>query len=340
VGYTRDKNLGFDKEHVVVIERAGALGQQLEALKVELLKDAHIISAAASNTLPGKLFGRETYQPEGTPAGTTYPMLFCTVDHDFVKTLGMELVAGRDFSRKFATDSSAIIVNEAAVKMLGWDDPIGKHVQSGRTFTVIGVVKDFHFESLHREIRPLAIHLGSFTQLLSVRVRPDNVSRALAFLEEKWRSFAPDQPFEFSFLDEDFDRLYRAEQRTGKIFGAFSILSILIACLGLFGLAAFTAEHRTKEIGVRKVLGASVPNLAGLLSKEFVRLVLLANLIAWPIAWYAMHQWLQDFAYRIDINWWVFTLAGGLALVIALLTVSTQAIKAALANPVEALRYE
>jgi len=186
----------------------------------------------------------------------------------------------------------------------------------------------------------LLLRLGASVWYVSVRIRPENPASTLAFLKSKWQALVPEQPFEYFFLDSDFDRLYRAEERTGRIFGYFSALAILIACLGLFGLAAFAAERRTKEIGVRKVLGASVANVTALLSMDFVKLVLFANLIAWPVAWYAMNQWLQNFAYRVEMRWWVFALAGGLALFIALFTVSTQAIKAALANPVEALRYE
>jgi putative ABC transport system permease protein len=263
------------------------------------------------------------------------------VDHQFIETLGMEMAAGRNFSRELLTDSAAVILNESAARRLGWTETIGKQLTSDdRRYTVIGVVKDFHFESLHQEIRPLLIRLGASIWYVSVRIRPENLASTLDFLKNRWQALVPDQPFEYSFLDSDFDRLYRAEERTGRIFGYFSALAILIACLGLFGLAAFAAERRTKEIGLRKVLGASVRQIVLLLSKEFTRLIAMAFVVAAPISYFAMNRWLQDFAYRTEINPFIFVLAGLLALVIAWLTVGYQALKAALANPVEALRYE
>jgi putative ABC transport system permease protein len=261
----------------------------------------------------------------------------------------MELIAGRNFSKEFPSDSSdAVIVNEALAKEFGWDDAIGRKISGFRNVqgleepTVIGVVKDFHFLSLHNEIAPVILHVNPNWPIryILVKIANANVPQTLALLRDTWHRVSPNAPFEFYFLDEDVENQYRAETRWGKIVGYASVLAIFIACLGLFGLATLTAAKRIKEIGIRKVLGASVAGLAGLLSKDFVKLVLAANLIAWPIAWYAMNKWLQNFAYRTDINWWVFALAGGLALLTALLTVSTQAIKATLANPVEALRYE
>jgi putative ABC transport system permease protein len=274
------------------------------------------------------------------------------VDYEFIKTLDIEMVAGRSFARDYPTDASgAFILNEAAVKQLGWESPAaaigkpferlyGSGVGERATGVVVGVVKDFHFKSLRSTIEPLVIHIWQWMNYILVRIHPEHISESMAFLERTWQSFDPEHPFEYSFLDDHFDGLYRMEQRQSKIFGALSLLAIFIACLGLFGLVSFTTEQRTKEIGVRKVLGASVPNIVLLLSKEFFVLVVVANLVAWPLAYYAMNRWLQNFAYRIDIHWWVFLLAGGLALTIALLTLSAKAIKAALANPVDALRYE
>jgi putative ABC transport system permease protein len=344
LGFVSNRQLGFDKEQVLVVHRASALGQQKEAFKQKLLQNSGVMSASASTTLPGKLFGRSTYRPSEAPPEKSTPMHEIYVDDDFIQTLGINLLSGRNFSREFATDSSAVILNEAAAKKFGWADPLGqKLIAPGDSLwrgTVIGVVKDFHFESLHKPIQPLVLLYQPFYQYFSIRVLPANVAATAQLVETTWKEFAPQQPFEFSFLDQDFDALYRAEQRTGKIFGIFAVLAIFIACLGQFGLAAYMIEKRTKEIGVRKVLGASVAGIAGLLSKDFVKLVLAANLLAWPIAYFAMNKWLQDFAYRIDIGWTVFGLAGGMALVIALLTVSFQALKAALANPVDSLRYE
>jgi putative ABC transport system permease protein len=266
-------------------------------------------------------------------------------DHDFVKTLGLELADGRDFSKDFGAEEEAFILNEAAVKALGWSDPVGREIgvdyfnKRGR---VIGVVKDFNYNSLHEKIGPAVIQVmpSDFFTKIAVRVRGENLDRTLAFLKEKWQTLAPNLPFEYHFVDQDMENLYRDDQRLARIFGYFTALALIVACLGLFGLVSLGVAQRTKEIGVRKVLGATVTDVVALLSKDFVKLVLLANLIAWPAAYFAMNKWLQNFAYRIDIGWWMFALAGGLALVIALLTVSTQAIKAALANPVEALRYE
>ena len=266
------------------------------------------------------------------------------VDETFLPTLNMTLSAGRNFSREFATDTSAVILNETAAELFGWTDPLGQALtQPGDSLwraNVIGVVKDFHFESLHKKIQPLVILHQPFYQYLSIRVRPENITTTVQSVETLWREFVPQQPFEFSFLTQDFDAQYRAEQRTGKIFGIFAALAIFIACLGQFGLASYTIQKRTKEISVRKVLGASVASIVGLLSKEFVKLMAIAMLIASPLAYYIMNRWLQDFAYRIDIGAMTFILAGSIALVIALLAVSLQSVKAALANPAHALRCE
>ncbi len=344
LGFVLNRSLGFDKEQVLVIKRASALGQQRETFKQKLLQNLGVINAAASTTLPGKLYGRSTYRALGAPAENSHAMHEMYVDENFLPTLSITLNAGRNFSREFATDTSAVILNEAAAKLFGWNEPLGQFLtQPGDSLwraNVIGVVKDFHFESLHKQIQPLVILYQPFYQYLSLRVLPENIAATVQAVETLWQQFVPQEPFEFSFLDQDFDAQYRAEQRTGKIFGIFSALAIFIACLGQFGLASFTIQKRTKEIGVRKVLGASVASVVGLLSKEFVKLVVIAMLIASPLAYYLMNRWLQEFAYRIDIGVLTFVLAGSVTLVIALLTVSFQSLKAALSNPVEALRYE
>jgi len=275
-------------------------------------------------------------------------MQYWGVDYDYVKTLGMQVVQGRDFSQEFGSDSSAILVNEAAVRILGFKNPIGKRIwrpndaqnKTRKSYTIIGVVKNFHFESLRRNIGALSLVLEPNSGAASFRLSSTNVPALMKQIEAKWKQIAPGQPFSYQFMDDSFDEMYRAEQRIGTIALTFAALAILIACLGLFGLAAFMAEQRTKEIGVRKVLGASVPNIIGLLSKDFLKLVLIAIIIASPVAWYAMNQWLKDFAYKIDIEWWMFALAGLLAVGIALFTVSFQSIKAALMNPVKSLRSE
>ena len=344
LGFILSHQLGFDKEQVLVIKRASALGQQREAFKQRLLQIPGVTSASTSTTLPGKVYGRSTYLASGAPAEKAQAMHEMYVDEDFLPTLAITLAAGRNFSREFATDTSAVILNEAAARLLGWADPLGQQLaKPGDALWragVIGVVKDFHFESLHKEIRPLVILHRPFYQYLSLRLRPENIAATVPAVAALWREFAPQQPFEYSFLDQDFDAQYRADERTGKIFALFAALAIFIACLGQFGLASYTIQKRAKEIGVRKVLGASVASIIGLLSQEFIKLVMIAVLIASPLAYVLMNRWLQDFAYRINIDALTFVWAGSVALGIALLTVSVQALKAAVANPVEALRYE
>ncbi len=343
--YIRDKRLGFHKEHVIVLPiRGQEVRQNYEAIRSKLLQDPDILGVAASSRVPGGIIGKCSISPEGAQNEFVVPWL--SVDHDFIETLGIELAAGRDFSKDFATDAAeAIMLNEAAVKRFGWESPhkaIGKKARFwGKKRAVTGVVKDFHISSLHHSIEPLVLHVHPNDFLyISARIRSDHISDALDFLKHTWHEFAPNHPFEYFFLDDSFDKLYRAEHKLGRIFGSFSLLAISIACLGLFGLASFATEQRTKEIGIRKVLGASVSGIVLLLSKEFTKLVIVSNLIAWPIAYFAMKDWLENFAYHIHIGVGTFVLGGILALIIALLTVSFQAIKAALANPVDALRYE
>ena len=266
------------------------------------------------------------------------------VDEDYLKTLGMELKEGRSFSKAFSTDSTATVINETAARDLGFGktSPLGKTiVRSGqREFTIIGVVKDFHYASTRQKIAPLMMLSGRNSGALIVKVKAADASDIVAAVRKQWEAFTPPAPFTYSFLNERFAFLYETEQKTSQLFTVFAVVSIIIACLGLFGLVTFTAEQRTKEIGVRKVLGASVSSIVTLLSKDFLKLVLIAILIASPIAWYAMHRWLQSFAYKIDLTWWVFALAGVLAVGIALVTVSFQSVKAALTNPVKSLRSE
>ena len=257
--------------------------------------------------------------------------------------MGMEIVAGRNFSEEFATDPNAYILNETAVSLLGLEEPVGSRItDNDRMYTVVGVVKDFHFKSLHHEISPV-VYIGipgDRAGFLSVRIQPGDIPATLSFLEQKWDGFTGGQPFNYSFLDDDLADQYVAEQKTRQISGIFSALAVLIGCLGLFGLAAFTAEQRTKEIGIRKVLGASVSNIVVLMVKDFVKLVGIAFIIASPVAYFFMERWLQNFAYSTNIPMDSFLLAGVLALGIALLTVSYQAVKAAIAEPVDSLRYE
>jgi putative ABC transport system permease protein len=259
-------------------------------------------------------------------------------------------VAGRDYSRNFATDTSNFLLNEAATKALGIRSPqdmVGKNfAYAGVKGKVIGIMGDFNFESMHQQIQPLIFVMPADSQAsssygsISVKLAGSDVTGSIAWLEKTWKQYLPEVPFEYTFLDERFDQLYKAEQQQGSLFTTFSGIAIFIACLGLFGLSAFTINQRMKEIGVRKVLGASTSSIVSMLSKDFLRLVAIASIIAFPIAFYAMNRWLGDFAYRIPIEWWIFLAAGALAAAIALVTISLQAIKAALANPVKALRSE
>lgn len=351
--YMKNKRLGFTKEQVVVLPietRAGQ--QQYESFRQELLRDPNVVAVGATSSVPGRVDNDTVYRPEGVSNEVIFSLKVMRVSEDFLPALQIDMAAGRGFSREFVSDTTeAFVINEAAAHYMGMtpESAVGKRlteVAAGANNeddqrTIIGVVKDFHYESMHQEIKPLVMSISpSDYQYITVRVRPENIAATLATLQEKWQAFEPGYPPRYFFLDEDFGRLFTAEARQSKIFGHFTVLAIGIACLGLFGLASFIAEQRTKEIGVRKVLGASVQQVIVLLSKDFTRLVAIAFILAAPVAYFVMNNWLQDFAYRTPLSPTVFVLAGVLALLIAWLTVSYQAIKAALTNPVEALRYE
>jgi putative ABC transport system permease protein len=347
--YMQSKKLGYDTAQVLVIHDSYALGSNEEVLKKQLQAHPQVVNASISGYVPvGDSYNNNNlFQPEDNP-DRNVAMRQYGVDHDYVPTLGMEMALGRNFSRDFPTDSSAAIINEAAVQLLGWGKaPLNKRLitvvdEKGtkRAFNVIGVVKDFHFESLHQKIGPLVMFLGNNSGSLLVKTNTRDIAGFLSSLKTKWNGFSPKGPFAYSFLDERRDAVYQAEKTIGQTLSVFAGLTIFIACLGLFGLATFTAQQRIKEIGIRKVLGAGVTNLVLLLSGDFLKLVGIAFVIATPVAWWAMSQWLEDFAYRISIGWWVFAIAGLAALLIALFTVSYQAIKAALSNPVKSLRTE
>jgi putative ABC transport system permease protein len=269
------------------------------------------------------------------------------VDFNYIPTLGMEMATGRNFSKDFGTDSSGVIINETAAAQFGWkNNALNRTITNTNnegnkgTYRVIGVVKDFHFRSLHERITPLVMVLNKGAGTMIVKIKTKDVGGLLAKMKNQWDAFKPELPFSYSFLDERFNDTYKSEQKIGQILGVFAGLTIFVACLGLFGLATFTAEQRTKEIGVRKVLGASIGSIVGLLSKEFLKLVLIAIVLASPIAWYMMSQWLQSFEYQVTIQWWMFVIAGLLAVGVALFTISFQSIKAALMNPVTSLRGE
>jgi len=278
---------------------------------------------------------------------TTTDIKFVAVDETFIPTFGMKMAAGRNFSKEFGTDTASFIVNEMTAKALGWSSQaaVGKDFAYGGTRGhIIGVVKDFHFESLHQPIVPIILILlppsKSYFNAISIKIAGNNIPAAMAHIENTWKKFFAETPYHSVFLDDKFEALYKSEQKQGNIFTVFAFIAIFIACLGLFGLSAFSISQRIKEIGVRKVLGASTAGIVGLLSKDFLKLVGIATVIAFPIAWFAMHNWLQDFAYRISMPWWIFILAGIIAAAVALVTISFQAIKAALSNPVKSLRTE
>ncbi|MCZ6636206.1 MAG: ABC transporter permease [bacterium] len=351
LNFVRNKNLGFDKELIVmtpVFVTDRRLTDRYLDVKHEFLQHPNILKASASHSSMGYGGQLDRVYPEGKGA-ENWQMRVLGVDEAFLDTYELELVAGRDFSLDVRTDSSmAYILNETAVKRLGWKDPIGKSfgwlldlANPRKMGQVVGVVKDFHNRSLHEEIRPVAIAMWQPKfNVLALKIRGKDIEKTIQYIGEVWRRHIPEKSFSYRFLDEDLDSFYQAEQRMGTLATVFAGLAIVVACLGLFGLAAFTAEQRTKEIGIRKTLGASVPSVIRLLSYEFVKLVLLANLIAFPAAFWAMRAWLDGFAYRIDLGVLIFLLSGLVTLAIALLTVSTQAWRAALVDPVTALRYE
>jgi putative ABC transport system permease protein len=280
-------------------------------------------------------------------SGNGFNMQNWYVDEHYVPTMGMEIVAGRNFSKDFPGDSSAVIINETSARLLGYTNPVGQKIymkdtgpSDVRPLEIIGVVKNFHFESIRQQVGPLCLMPTTDTWTASFKLKPGNTAEVVQKAEQLFKSMSGGIPFSYRFLDQAFDQMYRTEQRFGIIVMTFSILAIFIACLGLFGLAAYMAEQRTKEIGIRKVLGASVSSITQMLSRDFILLVILSSLIAFPLAWWAMHSWLQDFSIRVDIKWWVFAVAFFAAVGIALVTVSFQAIRAALANPVKSLRSE
>ena len=346
--FVQSRNLGFNKEQLISIKvQDSDRVQSYERYKNAISQNVNILSVSAATSVPPNRYQYTSVYPEGIEGEErwNWTMKSFFVDYSFIQMMGMEIIEGRDFSKELLSDKNgAIIINEAAVQALGWTSAIGKKLVNSwdnQTATVIGVVRDFHFKSLKDPIEPAFLKLYSrWVGYVVVRIRPQNIPTTLAFLENKWNEQNPEWPFTYHFIDESFENLYQSEKRLGQLIGIFSGIAIFIACLGFFSLSLFTIERRTKEIGIRKILGASVSGMMAMLSTQFTKWVLLANIIAWPIAWFTMNKWLQSFAYRIKIDWWVFALAGGLTLLVALLTVSWQAIRAAMANPVKNLRYE
>jgi putative ABC transport system permease protein len=348
LSFIQNKKLGYDKEQVMIVNNTWMLNKNQEAFRRELVNDSRVASVSNSGYLPaGPSNNNNFFVYPGNESNQLIKTLRYDVDENYIPTLGIQLLAGRNFSKEFGTDSSAVILNEAAANALGWREKsigqiISSNDNSGKkiSYHIIGIIKDFHFRSLHERINPLLMSYAPDPGTLIVKLKTKNIAGLTATLKKRWSEYCAEEPISYSFLDERFNNTYQSEQKIGLILGIFAGLTIFVACLGLFGLARFTAEQRTKEIGIRKVLGATVTDVTALLSKDFLKLVLIAFVIASPIAWYMMNKWLQDFAYKIDISWWIFALAAILAVLITIITVSFQSIKAALANPVDSLRSE
>lgn len=358
LNFIQNKKIGFEKDQVLIVHDAYALRDNLKSFKDEVKKNSFILQGTISGFLPVNGWrSDQTFWPEGTQPSqeNMVGMQTWEVDHDYLETFGMHMKLGRFFSEEFPSDSSAVVLNETAVQHFNLgEEPLGKKVStftennpdgspdvnSAASWTVVGVVENFHFESLKQNISPLAFFLEPSNGSVAFRFEAKNTQTVIANIEKSWKELAPGQPFQYSFLDEDFANLYSTEQRLGKTFAVFAGLAIVIACLGLFGLTAFTAEQRTKEIGIRKVLGASVTSIIFLLSKEFGKLIIIAFVLALPLAWYAVDWWLKNYTYKVEIGIWVYLMAGLAAFLIAWVTMSFQSVRAASNNPVTSLRSE
>jgi putative ABC transport system permease protein len=354
--YLNNKDLGFSNEQVLYFQVRDSVANALETFKTELKRSPNVVSVTSGYGLPGDQFAGESVKIPTKEGEKEFSSKLFIGDHDYVKTLGMRIIAGRDFSRERTTDvNEAFIINETAVKEFGfgtpekaigqaisWDEwqPLDstKPVKRGR---VIGVVQDFHYKSLHEKLTAAVIQIYPQVSFkVAVKLKTADINNTIAFINDTWKRFVPAYPLDYQFMDETYGKMYKNEEKLASLLWIFTLMAIVVGCLGLFGLAAFSAEQRTKEIGIRKILGASVLNIMGLLSKNFVMLVIVSSAIAFPIAWWAMNNWLEEFPYRVNIGWWVFAVALIAALAIALITVSFQAIKAATANPVKSLRTE
>ncbi|MCP4751243.1 MAG: FtsX-like permease family protein [Proteobacteria bacterium] len=344
--FIKNKDVGYDKQNVMMIPmKSGPFSAEThETLKNELLQNSKILGVTASSQNPTNMeIATIIFSWPGKNPEDQILIHYNSVTIDYLETLKLEVKEGRGYSPEIASDRlGALVLNEEAVKVMGLENPIGETITAGEyKLKVIGTVKNFHFQPVHKKIEPMIIATGPIRGGFTiVKLHPDEMAETVGFVKKTWDRIYPTTPFDYHFLDEDYDRLYRAEERMGTLLNYFSVLAVFIACLGLFGLASFTTEQRTKEVGIRKVLGATTTGLIALLCKDFLKLVLIANIIAWPLAYYAMTNWLQDFAYRITISWLIFLMAAVLSVLIAMFTVSFQAAKAALANPVKSLRYE
>lgn len=348
INYIHNKNLGFAKADLLYVPLEGDLQKTYPIFKEVLLKQPGIKYVSSAQSSPLEV-GSSTQGVRWPGKDTTQLILFSNnpITYDYIKTMGIQLIAGRDFDPSYGLDSMNYLVNEAAAKKIGYKEPVGKELTMwGNKGTIIGLMKDFHHNSLHVPIEPLILFLhkkswgGTYWGNIIIKTEKGKTKEAIASMENVYKQFNPGFPFKYYFTDEEIAKNYKAEHTVSKLSRYFAFLAIFISCLGLFGLVTFTAEQKTKEIGIRKVLGASVTGIVRMLSKDFLKLVLIATVIAFPVAWWAMHKWLNDFEYRVDIGWWVFLVAGVAAILIALITISFQSIKAAIANPVKSLRTE
>ncbi|MGD8780195.1 MAG: ABC transporter permease [Ignavibacteria bacterium] len=345
--FMKNKNLGYEKEQVLVIQNANELGDSQEAFKKEMQRSSEVFNAAYSNCLPLYRLELGVYNKLGEDK-RNYSFITIAADYDFIDTYKFNVKDGRKFDEKFGNERNSIILNETAARELGYKDPVNQKLvvlsdeNEETQLNIIGMLEDFHLTSLHEKIRPTALLLRDSAEVrfFSIKLSTANIQGTVDFIKEKWKEFVPGKPIEYSFFDEHFDDSYEAELQSSKLFTSFSVLAIFIACLGLFGLTTFTAEQRTKEIGIRKVLGSSAAQIFILLSKEFIKWVVAANLVAWPVSYYLMNNWLQNFAYRTEIGYFVFIYSAVVSFVVALITVSFQSLKAAFANPVNSLKYE
>jgi putative ABC transport system permease protein len=328
---------------VLLIQGTNTLDKQIKTFKNELLQLSQVKSATISDYLPikgTKRNGNGFYKEGKNKEDQAVSGQLWIVDHDYLKTMGIKLIDGRDFAVDMPTDTTSLIINQSMAKELGLQNPVGQRIMNWEVYNVIGVMEDFHFESLRDEIDPLALRLGTSPNIVSVKVSAGDMSGVIEGVEGVWKKFSPHQPIRYTFLDESFARMYDDVQRMGRIFISAAILAIIVACLGLFALSAFMVEQRSKEISIRLVLGASMKSIFSLLTINFLKLILISILIAAPIAWYAMRKWLENFTYRTEVTWDVFVLTGTIAVLIAILTISYQSIRAGLANPVNSLKSD
>jgi len=347
INYIKNKDLGYNRDQLIILRQTGMLGEKEQVFREQILQDPRVLSVSTASFIPAgpTNSNNSLVYADGNKNEVTRTLQY-EIDENYIPTMGMKILTGRNFSKDFSTDSTSVIINEAAAEVFGWGKNAIGHSLTRKnndghdlTYKIIGIVKNFHFKPLHERVTPLLmVSKKSFG--LTVKVKTTDVKGLINSLEKKWLILNKEEPFTYSFMDELFEQTYKSEQKIGIILGIFSAITIFVACLGLFGLTTFTAEQRIKEIGIRKVLGASVNQIVTLLTKDFLKLVIISFLIAVPFSWYIMNKWLQNFAYRIEISWWMFAIAGILSLLIALLTVSFQAIKAAIANPVKSLRSE